>query len=79
MPTPLWKCPQCARLFANRNQSHFCSSYTLREHLEGGTRIPQKALVAPNRRLKSYRRGSPAKRCTIETRITAPTVAAAKE
>jgi hypothetical protein len=32
---PLWKCPKCARLFANRNQSHFCSHYTLREHLAG--------------------------------------------
>jgi len=29
----MWKCPKCKRLFANRNQSHFCSSYTLREHL----------------------------------------------
>jgi hypothetical protein len=29
----MWKCPKCGRLFANRNQSHFCSRYTLREHL----------------------------------------------
>ena len=29
----MWKCPKCKRLFAKRNQSHFCSSYTLREHL----------------------------------------------
>jgi hypothetical protein len=33
--TPLWKCPKCGRLFANRNQSHFCPRYTLREHLSG--------------------------------------------
>jgi Domain of unknown function (DUF5655) len=32
---PLWKCPKCGRLFANRNQSHSCSRYTLREHLAG--------------------------------------------
>jgi hypothetical protein len=32
---PLWKCPKCGRLFANRNQSHFCSHYTLRERLAG--------------------------------------------
>jgi len=32
---PLWKCPKCARFFANRKQSHFCSRYTLREHLAG--------------------------------------------
>jgi Domain of unknown function (DUF5655) len=34
---PLWKCSECGRLFANRNQSHFCSTYTLREHLAGKT------------------------------------------
>jgi hypothetical protein len=32
---PLWKCPKCRRLFANRKQSHFCSNYTLRQHLSG--------------------------------------------
>ena len=32
---PLWKCPKCGRLFANRKQSHFCSRYTLRERLAG--------------------------------------------
>ena len=32
---PLWKCSKCGRLFANRNQSHSCSRYTLREHLAG--------------------------------------------
>lgn len=32
---PLWKCSKCGRLFANRNQSHSCSRYTLREHLPG--------------------------------------------
>jgi Domain of unknown function (DUF5655) len=31
----LWKCPGCERLFANRNQSHFCGRYTLRQHLAG--------------------------------------------
>jgi len=32
---PLWECPKCGRAFANRNQSHSCSSYTLRQHLAG--------------------------------------------
>jgi hypothetical protein len=32
---PLWKCPKCGRLFANPNQSHFNSRYTLGEHLAG--------------------------------------------
>ncbi len=31
----LWKCGKCGRVFANRRQSHFCSNYTLREHLSG--------------------------------------------
>ena len=34
-PTPMWKCRKCGRFFANCNQSHFCSRYTLREHLAG--------------------------------------------
>ena len=32
---PLWECPKCGRAFANRNQSHSCSSFTLRQHLAG--------------------------------------------
>ncbi len=32
---PLWKCRKCGRLFANRNQFHFCARYTVREHLKG--------------------------------------------
>src|SRR5277367_6729876 len=36
-PPPLWKCPKCARLFANRYQSHFCSRITLRQHLANKT------------------------------------------
>jgi hypothetical protein len=33
----LWKCPKCARPFANRNQSHSCSRITLRQHLANKT------------------------------------------
>src|SRR6516164_5289603 len=33
----LWQCPKCKRLFANLNQSHFCSRYSLRQHLAGKT------------------------------------------
>lgn len=36
-PARLWRCAKCGRPFANRNQSHFCSRYTLREHLHGKT------------------------------------------
>jgi hypothetical protein len=33
----MWKCEGCGRRFANRDQSHFCGRYTLREHLRGRT------------------------------------------
>ena len=31
----MWRCPACARRFANRNQTHACGRYDLREHYEG--------------------------------------------
>jgi hypothetical protein len=36
-PAKLWECPKCGRPFANRNQSHCCSRYTLEEHFVGKT------------------------------------------
>lgn len=33
--TSLWRCPDCQRQFANRNQSHSCGRYTLASHFEG--------------------------------------------
>ena len=33
---PLWRCPRCAREFANRNQSHTCAALrTVDEHFAG--------------------------------------------
>jgi hypothetical protein len=32
---PLWRCPDCRRQFANRNQSHACGRYTLASHFAG--------------------------------------------
>lgn len=34
-PPPLWRCPECGRGFANRNQTHSCSSVTLESHFTG--------------------------------------------
>jgi hypothetical protein len=34
----LWRCPQCKREFANRNQSHSCGSHDLEHHFEGKPR-----------------------------------------
>lgn len=31
--TSLWKCQECGRQFANRNQSHSCGVYTVEEFL----------------------------------------------
>jgi hypothetical protein len=33
--SPLWRCPNCRRQFANRNQSHACGRYTLAAHFAG--------------------------------------------
>ena len=32
---PLWRCPECGRGFANRNQSHSCSNVRLESHFSG--------------------------------------------
>ena len=32
---PLWRCDQCGREFANRNQSHACGRHDLESHFEG--------------------------------------------
>lgn len=32
---PLWRCPECGRPFANRNQSHSCGRFTVAEFLAG--------------------------------------------
>src|SRR5262245_39405135 len=34
-PRPLWRCRQCGRPFANRNQSHACGRHTLAHHFRG--------------------------------------------
>ena len=31
----MWRCPECRRQFANRNQSHACGNYTLASHFAG--------------------------------------------
>ena len=54
MPSSLWRCPDCGRRFANRNQSHACgSSHRLADHFAG--RDPEvvstyRALVSAARR-----------------------------
>lgn len=31
----MWRCPECGRQFANRNQSHACGRSTLASHFQG--------------------------------------------
>jgi Domain of unknown function (DUF5655) len=31
----MWRCPECGRQFANRNQSHACGRHKLSSHFEG--------------------------------------------
>jgi hypothetical protein len=33
--SPLWRCPECGRSFANRNQTHSCSNVSLESHFKG--------------------------------------------
>lgn len=33
--SPLWRCPECGRGFANRNQVHSCSNVSLQSHFTG--------------------------------------------
>lgn len=33
--SPLWRCPECGRSFANRNQTHSCSNVSLQSHFAG--------------------------------------------
>lgn len=33
--SPLWRCPECGRSFANRNQTHSCSNVSLDSHFTG--------------------------------------------
>jgi len=45
----LWRCPECGRSFANRNQSHSCSDVSLQSHFTGKTEYVRElfdALVA---------------------------------
>jgi Domain of unknown function (DUF5655) len=64
--THMWKCRKCGRLFANRNQSHFCSRFTLREHLAGKS-PPAVALFRQFAKL--VKRCGPVRVVTEKTRI----------
>ena len=63
---PLWECPKCGRAFANRNQSHSCSSFTLRQHLAGKSPL---AIALFRRFAKLVKRCGPVRVLPEKTRI----------
>jgi hypothetical protein len=63
---PLWKCPQCKRKFANRNQSHFCGNHDLEHHFEGKAKQVRDIYDAV---LKAIKRSGPVTVLPEKTRI----------
>jgi hypothetical protein len=63
---PLWTCPNCARSFANRHQSHSCGSYTLASHFEGKPAVIREIF---DRFLAAVRASGPVKVLPEKTRI----------
>ena len=62
----MWRCPDCGRKFANRNQSHACGRYRLADHYEGR----DAAVVATFRALvAAARRNGPVTVLPEKTRI----------
>ena len=65
-PAPLWRCPECRRTFANRNQSHSCSNVTLESHFSNKTEQVRELFEALTRMIK---RCGPVKVLPEKTRI----------
>jgi hypothetical protein len=63
---PLWRCPECGRAFANRNQSHACGNYTLASHFEGK---PKTVRAIFDKLLAVARRNGPVTVLPEKTRI----------
>jgi hypothetical protein len=63
---PLWRCPDCGRRFANRNQSHACGRSTLALHFEGK---PAKVRAIFNKLLAVARKNGPVTVLPEKTRI----------
>jgi hypothetical protein len=62
----LWKCPQCKRRFANRNQSHFCGKHDLETHFRRKRKEIRDIYEAV---LRAIRRCGPATVLPEKTRI----------
>jgi Domain of unknown function (DUF5655) len=63
---PLWRCSDCRRRFANRNQSHACGRYTLPSHFEGKPALVRKIF---DKLLAVAKKNGPVKVLPEKTRI----------
>ncbi|MFI5281525.1 MAG: DUF5655 domain-containing protein [Candidatus Dormibacterales bacterium] len=63
---PMWTCPTCGRMFANRNQSHFCSRVSIDDHFVG--REPH-VVATFERLLEAARQSGPVTVVPEKTRI----------
>jgi Domain of unknown function (DUF5655) len=66
MSAPLWRCSECGRSFANRNQSHSCSNVSLESHFVGKTEQARELFDALTAIIKQC---GPVKILTEKTRI----------
>jgi hypothetical protein len=66
MPASLWRCPNCGREFANKNQSHACGRYELADHFTG--RDPE-VVRTYEALLRAARRNGPVTVLPEKTRI----------
>ncbi len=62
----MWRCPECRRQFANRNQSHACGRYALASHFEGK---PPAVRAIFDKLLRVARRNGPITVLPEKTRI----------
>ena len=62
----MWRCPDCKRQFANRNQSHACGRYTLASHFEGK---PRQVRAIFDKLLRVARKNGPITVLPEKTRI----------
>jgi hypothetical protein len=62
----MWRCPECGRQFANRNQSHACGNYTLASHF---AQKPPVVRAIFDKVLRAARRNGPVTVLPEKTRI----------
>jgi hypothetical protein len=65
-PPAMWRCPDCGRHFANRNQSHACGRFTLASHFDGK---PPSVRAIFEKVLRSARKNGPIIVLPEKTRI----------